>query len=121
VQCRQTAALLAARLQLAPDAWTITFQSRFGRARWLEPATEPTLRTFGAQRVGRVDVVCPGFVADCLETLEEIAMEGRDAFLAEGGGAFHYIPCLNDDAAWIDALAAIARRHLQGWEAHAAG
>ena len=92
----------------------------FVRAEWMQPYTVGVLRALGKQLLRRVDVFCPGFVADCLETLEEVAMEVRDAFLEEGGGAFHYIPCLNDDAAWIDALAAIARRHLQGWEAQAA-
>ena len=95
--------------------WRLTFQSRFGRAKWLEPYTEPTLRELGAAGVGRVDVMCPGFPADCLETLEEIAMEGREAFLESGGKEFHYIPALNDDPAWITALAGIAERHLAGW------
>ena len=93
----------------------VTFQSRFGKAKWLEPYTEPTLRELAAQGVRRVDVMCPGFVADCLETLEEIAQEARDAFIESGGEQFHYVPCLNDDAAWTQALTAIAERHLQGW------
>ncbi len=114
-QCLATAALLAERLQLAPSQCRVTFQSRFGRAKWLEPYTEPTLREMGAAGVSRVDVMCPGFPADCLETLEEIAMEGREAFLHAGGKEFHYIPCLNDSPAWITALAAIAERHLSGW------
>jgi ferrochelatase len=100
-ECHKTARLLAARLDLAPDAWTLSFQSRFGKAKWLEPYTEPTLRALGARGVGRVDVACPGFTSDCLETLEEIAQEGRDAFLESGGKAFHYIPCVNDSPAWI--------------------
>ena len=115
-QCRRTAALLAARLGLAPDAWMLTFQSRFGRARWLEPYTEPTLRALAAQGVKRVDVVCPGFVCDCLETLEEISMEVRDAFLGAGGERFDYIACLNDRPDWIAALATLAERTLQGWD-----
>ncbi|HYF20173.1 MAG TPA: ferrochelatase [Ramlibacter sp.] len=114
-ECHKTARLLAARLGLQPAQFTLSFQSRFGKAKWLEPYTEPTLRELGRQGVGRVDVACPGFVADCLETLEEIAQEGRDAFLTAGGKAFHYIPCLNADAAWMDALADIAQQHLQGW------
>ncbi|MDI3380229.1 ferrochelatase [Xenophilus aerolatus] len=114
-QCLRTGELLAARLQLPESMWRLTFQSRFGRAKWLEPYTEPTLRELGAAGVGRVDVMCPGFPADCLETLEEIAMEGREAFLESGGKEFHYIPALNDDAAWITALAGIAERHLAGW------
>ena len=114
-QCLETARLLAARLGLAPAQYRVTFQSRFGKAKWLEPYTEPTLRELGAAGVKRVDVACPGFPADCLETLEEIAMEGREAFLHAGGEQFSYIPCLNDGSAWIDALADIAERHLSGW------
>jgi len=114
-QCLETGRLLAERLQLAVDQHRVTFQSRFGRATWLEPYTEPTLRALGAAGTGRVDVMCPGFPADCLETLEEIAMEGRDAFLQSGGKEFHYIPCLNDSPAWITALAGIAERNLLGW------
>lgn len=114
-QCLATARLLAERLKLTPAQYRVTFQSRFGRAKWLEPYTEPTLRELGAAGVSRVDVMCPGFPADCLETLEEIAMEGREAFLHSGGKEFHYIPCLNDSPAWITALAGIAERHLGGW------
>ncbi|RZL95128.1 MAG: ferrochelatase [Variovorax sp.] len=114
-QCLETARLLAERLQLSPDQHRVTFQSRFGRAKWLEPYTEPTLRALGAGGTGRVDVMCPGFPADCLETLEEIAMEGREAFLHAGGKEFHYIPALNDSPAWITALTAIAERNLAGW------
>ena len=119
-QCLETARLLAERLQLSPDQHRVTFQSRFGRATWLEPYTEPTLRLLGASGTGRVDVVCPGFPADCLETLEEIAIEGRDAFLQAGGKEFHYIPALNDSPAWITALCAVAERNLAGWPTQAA-
>lgn len=115
-ECRQTARLLAEWLGLQEGQYTLTFQSRFGRAKWLEPYTEPTLRKLARKGVQRVDVVCPGFTSDCLETLEEITQEGRDAFLAAGGKVFHYIPCLNDDPEWIRALGAIAERHLGGWE-----
>lgn len=114
-QCLRTARLLAEHLQLPESFWRCTFQSRFGRAKWLEPYTEPTLRELAASGVGRVDVLCPGFPADCLETLEEIAMEGREAFLHSGGKEFHYIPALNDDPAWITALADLSIRHLAGW------
>ncbi len=93
----------------------MSFQSRFGRAKWLEPYTEPTLRALARKGVERVDVACPGFVADCLETLEEIAQEGRHAFLGAGGKAFHYIPCLNAEPAWIRALGELTARHLAGW------
>jgi len=118
-QCLATARLLAERLRLAPEQHRVTFQSRFGRAKWLEPYTEPTLRELAGAGVKRVDVMCPGFPADCLETLEEIAMEGRAAFIQAGGSEFSYIPCLNDDPAWIDALCAIAERHLSGWPTRA--
>lgn len=114
-QCHVTARLLAARLGLADTAWRVTFQSRFGRARWLQPATQTVLEQLGRAGTRKVDVLCPGFVADCLETLEEIAQENRAAFLDAGGGAFRYIPCLNDDPAWINALADLVQRHMQGW------
>lgn len=114
-ECRKTARLLAERLQLGPDELVVTFQSRLGRAEWLQPYTEPTLIALARQGVKRVDVACPGFTSDCLETLEEIDQEGRAAFLAAGGSTFHYVPCLNDQHEWIAALSAIAVSHLQGW------
>lgn len=114
-ECHKTARMLAAKLGLESNRYTVSFQSRFGKAKWLEPYTEPTLRALGKRGVKRVDVVCPGFTADCLETLEEIAMEGRQAFMEAGGKEFNYIPCLNDDAAWIAALGAVAAQHLAGW------
>jgi len=118
-QCQKTARLLAERLGLKPDEYKLTFQSRFGRARWLEPSTEATLRKLGREGLERVDVLCPGFTSDCLETLEEIAIEGRNTFLAAGGKAFHAIACLNDHPVWIDALAKLTIRHLQGWPTQA--
>lgn len=114
-QCHKTARLLAERLGLKPDDWLVTFQSRLGRAKWLEPYTEPTARRLAAQGVRRLDAICPGFAADNLETLEEVALEVRAAFLQSGGDVFHTIACLNDDDRWIAALAALAERHLQGW------
>lgn len=114
-QCLETARRLAGRLGLEAKDCSVTFQSRFGRAKWLEPATDTTLAALGKRGVKRVDVACPGFTGDCLETLEEIAMEGRSTFLTAGGKEFRYIPCLNDDAAWITALADIAERNLSGW------
>lgn len=93
-----------------------TFQSRFGAEKWIEPYTEPTLRQWAKEGVESVHVACPGFLADCLETLEEIQMECRDAFLEEGGTQFSYIPCLNDDPAWIDGLCDIVLQNLSGWE-----
>ena len=115
-QCQKTARLLGERLGLGRDELLVTFQSRFGKARWLEPYTEPTLVALAGQGVKRVDVMCPGFAADCLETLEEIAQEAQEAFRHAGGSEFRYIPCLNDDPAWLQALADIAERELQGWE-----
>ncbi|MFT3804686.1 MAG: ferrochelatase [Burkholderiaceae bacterium] len=114
-QCRRTAELLIAALGLRDDAVHVTFQSRFGKAKWLTPYTDRTLDALGRRRVGLVDVTCPGFVADCIETLEEIAIEGRRTFEHAGGGRFRYQPCLNDDPDAIDALRALCDRHLQGW------
>jgi ferrochelatase len=114
--CHKTARLLGERLGLAKDELMVTFQSRFGKAKWLEPYTEPTLCALAAQGIKRVDVMCPGFASDCLETLEEINQEAREAFLGAGGETFQYIACLNDLPSWIGALAAIAERHVQGWE-----
>ncbi len=113
--CLQTAQLLQQRLGLPDSDVEVTFQSRFGQARWLEPYTEPTLVELARQGVRRVDVVCPGFLADCLETLEEISEEVRDAFLKAGGQQFRYIPALNDSPVWADALAVVVKRHLAGW------
>lgn len=107
-QCERTAQLLAAALRLAPSQYRVTFQSRFGPARWLQPYTAEVLAALGAARTRRVHVLCPGFVADCLETLEEIAIEGRQIFLDAGGGEFRALPCLNESPRWIAALAEIA-------------
>jgi ferrochelatase len=107
-QCRETARLLAEKLNLEGNAWQVTFQSRFGFARWLEPYTQPTLEALGRSGVGRVDVACPGFVSDCLETLEEIGITAREAFIAAGGKELRMIPCLNEAPEWIGALAEIA-------------
>jgi ferrochelatase len=117
--CQKTARLLIERLQLDREQVRVTFQSRFGKARWLEPYTEPTLQRLAAEGVKSVDVMCPGFVADCLETLEEIDTEARAAFTAAGGQDFRYVPCLNAAPQWIAALADIAERHLRGWPAGA--
>ncbi|MEW6693715.1 MAG: ferrochelatase [Pseudomonadota bacterium] len=114
-ECHKTARLLAEALGIEGEQYTVTFQSRFGKAKWLEPYTEPTLVQLARQGVERVDVICPGFTGDCIETLEEIDQEARAAFLGAGGRAFHYIPCLNDDAAWLRALTDIAEQHLAGW------
>ncbi len=114
-ECQKTARLLAERLSYKPGQVVVTFQSRFGKAEWLQPYTEPTLVKLAQQGVKRVDVMCPGFTSDCLETLEEIDQEARAAYMKAGGGEFHYIPCLNDQHEWIVALSAMALRHLQGW------
>lgn len=114
-ECHKTARLLASQLRLPEDRYVVTFQSRFGRAEWLQPYTAPTLEKLGQEGTKRVDVLCPGFTSDCLETLEEIAMEGKHSFLTAGGKEFHYIPCLNETPAWIGALAEIAEQHLIGW------
>jgi ferrochelatase len=114
-ECHKTARLLAQALGLEPYQYKLTFQSRFGKAKWLEPYTEPSVIQMAKSGVKRVDVVCPGFTSDCLETLEEIAHEVRQAFMLAGGKEFHYIECLNDDSEWISALGDIAQGHLAGW------
>jgi ferrochelatase len=114
-ECQKTARLLAEALGLAKDEYLVTFQSRFGRAEWLQPYTAQTLAALARQGTARVDVICPGFVADCLETLEEIALEGKQTFLSAGGKRFHYIACPNDRPDFIRALTDLAARHLQGW------
>jgi ferrochelatase len=111
----KTGRLLAEALGLTQDQYKLTFQSRFGKAKWLEPYTEPTLIAIAKQGVKKVDVICPGFTGDCLETLEEIQLEAKEAFIHAGGESFNYIPCLNNSAAWIEALADISLDHMQGW------
>ena len=119
-ECHKTGRLLAEALGLSADDYQICFQSRFGRAQWLQPYTAPTLAALGRQGIARVDLICPGFPADCLETLEEIAIEGRATFLTAGGQTFNYIPSLNERDDWISALADLAANHLQGWETRCA-
>ncbi len=114
-ECHKTGRLLAEALNLGADDYQICFQSRFGRAEWLQPYTAPTLVALGKKGVQHVDVICPGFPADCLETLEEIAIESKAEFIQAGGKHFHYIPCLNERDDWIHALADLAGKHLQGW------
>jgi ferrochelatase len=114
-QCQATGRLLAEALGLGDDDWRLTFQSRFGRAEWLQPYTDATMRTLPKEGVGTVDVICPGFSADCLETLQEIDDENREYFLAAGGEHFRYIPALNDRADHLDGLADLAVRHCRGW------
>ena len=110
-----TAQALANALDLGPEDFTVTFQSRFGKAKWLEPYTEPTLVALAKRGTRHVQVICPGFPADCLETLEEINQEARHAFIQAGGTRFDYIACLNNQPAWIGALGRLCLQHLQGW------
>jgi protoporphyrin/coproporphyrin ferrochelatase len=113
-QCHKTARMVADRLQLQPDSWSVSFQSRVGRERWLAPYTDQRLEELG--RAGaEVTVVCPGFAVDCLETLEEIELRGREQLLAAGGKAFHYIACLNDDPNHVRMLAELVMEHTAGW------
>jgi ferrochelatase len=114
-ECHKTGRLLAQELGLKPGQYVVSFQSRFGKAEWIQPYTTATLLALGKQKTKRVDVVCPGFVADCLETLEEIAQEGKEDFLHAGGGEYHYIPCLNDRNDWMHALTDLVMDNLQGW------
>jgi len=114
-ECHASARLLATALGLVPGEYLVTFQSRFGRAEWLQPYTEPTLIDLASKGLRSVEVFCPGFVADCLETLEEIAMEARQSFLGAGGQDFRYISCMNDRPEFIDALAELVRQHGYGW------
>ena len=115
--CEETARQLASALGLADDEWVSGFQSRFGKEPWLEPYTEEVLARLGGQGVRRLVAICPGFTADCLETLDEIGREGAEQFSSGGGQQFHLVPCLNDHPAWLDAMAAIARQELAGWDA----
>jgi ferrochelatase len=114
-QCQRTARLVAAELGLAADRWLVAFQSRFGYAEWLQPYTDQTLRAWGGSHVGSVDVVCPGFSADCLETLEEIAVMNRELYVEASGGRFRYIPALNERPDHIAGIATLILRQLQGW------
>lgn len=114
-QCVVSARMIASELGWNDARTVITFQSRFGAAEWLQPYTDATLRALGQEGVGRVDVVCPGFAADCLETLEEISIEARESFLEAGGKEFHYIPSTNDTPAWMTALGIIVLENLEGW------
>ena len=110
-RCARSAALIARALGLGEGDWTLTYQSRFGRERWLEPATDVELKAMAARGLRTVDVVCPGFAVDCLETLEEVGMQFAEGF-AHDGGTLRYIPCLNDSAAHARALVAMLERQL---------
>jgi ferrochelatase len=114
-QCQQTGLLLAKTLGLDPSQYTVTFQSRFGLAAWLQPYTVDTLVTLAKSGIKTLDIICPGFIADCLETLEEIQIEGKEIFEKHGGISYQYISCLNADDEWIEALAGICQQQLLGW------
>ncbi len=114
-ECQKTARLLAEKLGLAGNEWRISFQSRLGPKQWLKPYTDATLRQLAADGVRSVQVICPGFSADCLETLEEIAIQNRDTFLGAGGERFEYIPCLNDTPSHIQMMKQLVLRHIRGW------
>lgn len=115
-QCRRTAKLLAEKLALEPDQWACCFQSRFGREEWVKPYTDHTLTQWGKDGVKSVDIICPAFSADCLETLEEIQLENKEVFLAAGGQDYHYIPALNDNPDHIKMLSQLVQQHSQGWD-----
>ena len=114
-QCRTTAQRLRERLGLDEDRLLVSFQSRVGREPWLQPYTDQTLQLLPGRGVRHVQVLCPGFAVDCLETLEEIAMADRELFLAAGGERFDYVPALNDGAAQVEMLLGLIRRHAGGW------
>lgn len=114
-QCYETSKFLASALSLSDKDYVVTFQSRFGKDEWLKPATQDTLEYLAKDGVKSVDVVCPGFAADCLETLEEIDMECREAFLVQGGEHFRYIPCLNANPLWVQALTMLVEQHTKHW------
>jgi len=118
-ECLKTGRMIAEQIGLKPDFYSVTFQSRFGRAEWLKPYTSEVIKGFGKKKMGRVDVACPGFVSDCLETLEEIAIEAKGDFLTNGGKELHYIPCLNERDDWIHALTDIVLKNVLGWSSSA--
>ncbi|MBF0160229.1 MAG: ferrochelatase [Magnetococcales bacterium] len=114
-QCQITVTKLATALSLPTEQWAIAFQSRFGRQKWLQPATDQQLKSLPQQGHKQVVVICPGFVSDCLETLEELGQQGRQLFLDHGGTSFQLLPCLNDSGAWLEALTGLVRQELSGW------
>ncbi len=114
-QCHKTGRLLAEALALSKDEYLVAFQSRFGKQEWLKPYLANTLEKLGKVQTKRIDVICPGFSSDCLETLEEIALEGKHIFQSNGGGEYHYISALNENEVWIEAMTTIALENLQGW------
>jgi len=114
-QCHRTVKKLVERLQLPDKSWCLTFQSRFGRQQWLQPYTDKTLRELAQSGIHNIDVICPGFSADCLETLEETVMQNRDIYFAAGGKGYHYIGALNDRSDHVDMLAKLVAENIAGW------
>ncbi len=114
-ECRHTAKLLAEALGLSEQHYIVAFQSQFGKAKWIGPSTQKLLHSLPRDGVQKLDIFCPGFVSDCLETMEEIAIAGREQFHESGGTQYHYIPCLNTNAEWIEALTRLALDNLSGW------
>lgn len=113
--CMATARRLAEAMAWTNNDYVVTFQSRFGREPWLQPYTDETLMTLGKEGLKDVLVLCPGFTADCLETIDEIGNLGHEQFRGTGGGSLHLVECVNDRADWLDTMSAIARRELAGW------
>jgi protoporphyrin/coproporphyrin ferrochelatase len=114
-QCQKTARLLAEALELNVAEWQVSFQSRVGREQWLKPYTDETLQKWGRDKLGNIDVICPGFAADCLETLEEIEMLNAALFSASGGGELRYIPALNARDDHVSFLSRTIQKHVGGW------
>lgn len=114
-QCQKTARLIAESLELPDSAWQVAFQSRVGREEWLRPFTDETLRQWGEQKLGTIDVVCPGFAVDCLETLEEIALQNAELYVASGGGSLRYIPALNVNDDHVSFLGRLIEKNIAGW------
>ncbi|OSI16639.1 ferrochelatase [Neisseria dumasiana] len=115
-ECQKTAELLADALSLKKDDYIVSFQSQFGKAKWIGPSTQDLFDELPKQGITKLDVFCPGFVSDCLETMEEIAIAGREQFHEAGGKQYQYISCLNTHPAWIDALSNIVKQNIQGWD-----
>jgi ferrochelatase len=116
-ECHQTARLIVEKLNLIDEEWEIAFQSRFGKAKWLQPYIEKRLEALPGEGIKTIDVFCPGFSADCIETLEEIDMQDRELFLQSGGQNFNYIPALNAESHHVQALVKIILKHISGWPA----
>jgi ferrochelatase len=115
-ECHRTIHALTTELGMSPDEWVNSFQSRLGPTQWLQPYTDETVKKLAQEGVESIDVICPGFSTDCLETIEEIGMENREYFLEAGGKAFNYIPALNDNPEHIQLMKNLILRHTQGWE-----